>query len=45
MSERTGSVVKEPDEAAAPVVIVYIFGVIAAIGALIAWVYWFRGYA
>jgi hypothetical protein len=36
---------REPDEVAAPFVNVYILAVVAAIGWLIAWVFWFRGYA
>jgi hypothetical protein len=39
------SVVVEPDEAVAPVVFLYIFGVIAWLSAVIAWVFYFRGYA
>ena len=39
------SVVREPDETAAPFVFAYIWGVVAAIAAIIAWVFWFRGYA
>lgn len=35
----------EADQVAAPLVFVYIFAVIAAIAAMLAWVFWFRGYA
>ena len=42
---RKWSVVREPDEAAAPFVFVYIFAVVAALAAVLAWVFWFRGYA
>ena len=45
MTERTESVVREPDEISAPAVIFYIGCVIALIFAIIAWVYYFRGYA
>ena len=45
MTQRTVSVVKEPDERAAPLVIVYIFGTLAWLFAVLAWVYYFRGYA
>lgn len=41
---RTESVVKEPDEAAAPLVFVYLAGVITWLFAVLAWVFWFRGY-
>jgi hypothetical protein len=36
---------READETTAPVVLAYILGVVVAIAALIAWVFWFRGYA
>ena len=39
------SVVTESDESVAPVVFLYIFGVIAWLSAVIAWVFYFRGYA
>jgi hypothetical protein len=39
------SVVTEADEAVAPFVFVYIFGAIAWLTAVVAWVYYFRGYA
>lgn len=39
------SVVPEADERAAPLVIAYIFGVLGWLGAVLAWVFWFRGYA
>ena len=45
MTHRTRSVVKEPDEAVAPLVFIYIAGVVACLFAILAWVYWFRGYA
>lgn len=45
MSNRVRSVVTEPDEAAAPLVFVYIVGVIAWLAAVTAWVFYFRGYA
>ncbi len=37
--------VTEPDEAVAPVVFLYIFAVIGWLAAVIAWVFYFRGYA
>lgn len=39
------SVVVEADEVVAPLVFAYIFGVIAWLAAVIAWVFYFRGYA
>lgn len=45
MTERTVSVVKEPDERTAPLVIAYIFFTLAWLFAVIAWVFYFRGYA
>ncbi|WP_439620321.1 hypothetical protein [Gemmata sp.] len=39
------SVAREPDERLAPLVFVYLAGVVATFFALLAWVYWFRGYA
>jgi hypothetical protein len=45
MTQRTKSVVAEPDELAAPVVFVYISGVLFWLAAALAWVFWFRGYA
>jgi hypothetical protein len=45
MEQRSISVVKEPDEIAAPVVFVYIFAAIGFLSAVLAWVFWFRGYA
>lgn len=45
MANRAESVVPESDEAVARAVIVYIFGVIAWLAAVIAWVFYFRGYA
>ena len=44
-TERTESVVREPDEAVAWWVFAYIGGVIFWLFAVIAWVFWFRGYA
>ena len=44
-TQRPVSVVKEPDELLAPLVFVYIFGVLAWLFAVIAWVFYFRGYA
>jgi len=37
--------IREADDRAAPFVFLYIAGVVAAIAALLAWVYWLRGYA
>jgi hypothetical protein len=45
MTQRRVSVVKEPDEHAAPLVFAYIAGVVAWLAAALAWVYYFRGYA
>jgi hypothetical protein len=45
MADLSNSVVREPDETVARAVIVYIFGVIAWLAAVIAWVFYFRGYA
>ncbi|QEG28061.1 hypothetical protein GobsT_28320 [Gemmata obscuriglobus] len=45
MSDRTRSVVHEPDEIAAPLVFVYLCGVLVCLSAALAWVYHFRGYA
>lgn len=45
MEQLKRSVVKEPDEILGPAVFLYIFGVIAWLGAVIGWVFWFRGYA
>jgi hypothetical protein len=36
---------READEVAAPFVFAYIYLVLGCIAALIAWVFWFRGYA
>ena len=36
---------KEADEVAAPFAFAYIAGVVAVLAAVLAWVYWFRGYA
>ncbi len=35
----------EADQVVAPFVFVYIFTVVAAIAAMLAWVFWYRGYA
>ena len=43
--ERTRSVVTEPDESAAPLVFLYTAGVLVGLGAILAWVFYFRGYA
>jgi hypothetical protein len=45
METRTRSIVWEPDEIAAPAVFLYILGVVGWLAAVIAWVFWFRGYA
>ena len=45
MANLAKSVAIEADESAAPAVILYIFGVIAWLAAIIAWVFYFRGYA
>jgi hypothetical protein len=45
MANLARSVVVEPDEKVAGAVIVYTFGVIAWLAAVVAWVYYFRGYA
>jgi hypothetical protein len=45
MTQLKVSIIPEPDERAAPVVFLYIFGVLAWLFAVIAWVFWFRGYA
>jgi hypothetical protein len=45
VNQRTASVIREPDEKAAPFVFLYIFAVIGVLAAVIAWVFWFRGYA
>ena len=45
MTERTASVVKEPDEIAAPLVFLYLGGTVVWLFAVIAWVFYFRGYA
>jgi hypothetical protein len=43
--ERAESVAREPDEAVAKFVFAYIAGVIGTLAAVLAWVFWFRGYA
>jgi hypothetical protein len=45
MTDESQLIVLEPDELVAPLVFVYIFGVIAWLAAVIAWVFYFRGYA
>ena len=45
MANLAKCVVMEPDEWVAPAVILYTFGIIAWLGAVIAWVFYFRGYA
>ena len=45
MDHRTESVVRESDEKVAPFVFLYIFAVLGWLSAVIAWVFWFRGYA
>jgi hypothetical protein len=45
MTSPTESVVREADDAVAPLVLLYTAGVIASLAALLAWVFWFRGYA
>jgi hypothetical protein len=44
-TERAVSVVKEPDEVVAPLVFAYIFAAVGWLFAVLAWVFWFRGYA
>jgi hypothetical protein len=45
MSQRRVSVVREADERVAPLVFVYIACAVAWLGAVLSWVYYFRGYA
>lgn len=45
MSEPTPFEPREADDVAAPFVFLYIYAMVAAIAAIIAWVFWFRGYA
>lgn len=45
MANLACSVVKEPDEIVAPVAFLYILGMTGWLGAVIAWVFYFRGYA
>jgi hypothetical protein len=35
---------REGDDVAAPFVFLYIFAMVGVIAAIIAWVFWFRGY-
>ena len=44
MIDEPNITISESDEVVAPVVFVYIFGVIAWLAAIIAWVFYFRGY-
>ena len=44
MNERKVSIVKEPDEATAPLAFACIALVVAWLAAFLAWVFWFRGY-
>lgn len=37
--------VREADDAVAPLLFVYIVGVVGWLLAVLAWVFWFRGYA
>lgn len=39
------SVAAEPDERLAPLVFVYLAGVVTTFFAVLSWVFWFRGYA
>jgi len=45
MTDSTDFHPREADETTAPWVFLYIWAVVAAIAGLIAWVFWFRGYA
>ncbi|MCE9564802.1 MAG: hypothetical protein K8U57_22440 [Planctomycetes bacterium] len=45
MHQLKRSIVREPDELLAPLVFLYMAGVIATLTAALAWVFWFRGYA
>ena len=45
MMAQPESVIKESDEVAAPFVFVYLGGVVVWLFAVIAWVFYFRGYA
>jgi hypothetical protein len=36
---------REPDQVVAPLAFLYLAGVVAALAALLSWVFWFRGYA
>lgn len=45
MARLAKCVVMEPDESVALAVILYTFAVIAWLGVVIAWVFYFRGYA
>ncbi len=45
MERLTRSIVREPDELLAPLVFIYIAGVVLTLTAALAWVFWFRGYA
>ncbi len=39
------SIFREPDERLAPLVFLYLAGVIFTLAALLMWFFWFRGYA
>jgi hypothetical protein len=45
MTSPTESVVTEPDEAVAPLVFLYIGVVLVWLFAVVAWVFYYRGYA
>ncbi len=45
MESRIRSVVKEPDEIAAPFVFAYLFATIGLLTSVLTWVFWYRGYA
>lgn len=44
-TDRRVSVVKELDERVAPLVFVYLGGIVCCFFAVVAWVFYFRGYA
>ncbi|AMV24802.1 hypothetical protein VT84_10425 [Gemmata sp. SH-PL17] len=44
-TDRTQSVVAEADEVTAPIVFLYLGGVLTWLAAVLSWVYFFRGYA
>lgn len=45
MTEPPTAGVREADDTVAPFVFAYIFGIVAVIVAVLAWVFWYRGYA